>query len=351
MIDQVISTAASPYQPARHTYRTFAASNHSATISMSKKIQPNEKNRLHPRNRNRERYDVKALVQTVPELKDYIILSKQGIETVDFSDPEAVRLLNTAILKHYYGIEKWDFPKENLCPPIPGRADYIHYIADLLAEHNSGKIPKGEKVTGFDVGTGAGCIYPIIGTTEYGWKFVATEIDNKSLRSAQHIAKINSSLTDKIEFRRQGDPNDVFFGVWSRLERVDFTMCNPPFHASAEEAMKGSRRKVANLSGKKVSTPERNFSGAPHELITEGGEIKFIQNMVKESTKFGKNCLWFSTIVSKQSNLKKVEEALKRAKALQTRIIPMGTGNKSSRLMVWSFLSKAERKQWREERW
>lgn len=318
---------------------------------MSKDLKTPEKSRLHPRNRNRERYDVGALVKALPELKEHIILSKHGIETVDFSNPDAVRLLNTAILKHYYGIEKWDFPKENLCPPIPGRADYIHHMADLLAEHNSGKIPKGEKVTGFDVGTGAGCIYPIIGTSEYGWKFIATEIDTKSLRSAQHIAKINSSLTDKIEFRRQGDPNDVFFGVWSRLEKVDFTMCNPPFHASAEEALKGTRRKVANLSGKKATAPERNFSGVHHELITEGGEIKFIQNMVKESSKFGKNCLWFTTIVSKQSNLKKVQGFLERAKALQTRTIPMGTGNKSSRVVAWSFLSKAERKLWREERW
>jgi 23S rRNA (adenine1618-N6)-methyltransferase len=45
------------------------------------------------------------------------------------------------LLISYYDIQKWDIP-HYLCPPIPGRADYIHYIADLLAESNNGIIPK-----------------------------------------------------------------------------------------------------------------------------------------------------------------------------------------------------------------
>lgn len=62
---------------------------------------PAEKNRLHPRNRNKVRYDLLALVKTNSKLTDYIVLNKHGLQSVDFSDPMAVRLLNKALL-HFY---------------------------------------------------------------------------------------------------------------------------------------------------------------------------------------------------------------------------------------------------------
>ena len=98
-----------------------------------------EKPRLHPRNKNRERYDLDALIVAIPELKNHVKPNKFGADSVDFSNPIAVKLLNRALLSHYYGIKNWNFPKENLCPPIPGRADYLHLIVDLLSESNSGK--------------------------------------------------------------------------------------------------------------------------------------------------------------------------------------------------------------------
>ena len=309
------------------------------------------KARLHPRNKNRERYDLSSLTKATPSLKQYVVPNKYGVESVDFSNPAAVRLLNTAILSHYYGIKEWEFPEENLCPPIPGRADYIHQIADLLAEDNFGTIPSGERVVGFDIGVGASCIYPIIGVTEYGWSFIGSDTDSNSVESAQRIADSNRSLKGKIECRLQKDSKDVLYGVLDREDRVDFVVCNPPFHASVEEAQEGSRRKVKNLSGKKVDNPKLNFSGISAELVYAGGEYRFIQNLVRESEKYAKNSLWFSTLVSKQSNLKKIHGLLDRTDAIQIRTIAMGTGNKSTRLVAWSFLSKVQRKEWREERW
>lgn len=318
---------------------------------MAEEKKKQTKARLHPRNKNRERYDLSSLIKATPSLKKYVVPNKYGVESVDFSDAAAVRLLNTAILNHYYGIKEWEFPAENLCPPIPGRADYIHQIADLLAEDNFGNIPSGEGVVGFDVGVGASCIYPIIGVTEYGWSFIGSDTDPKSVDSAQRIADSNPSLKGKIECRLQKDSKDVLYGVLDREAGVDFVICNPPFHSSVEEAQEGSRRKVKNLSGKKVDKPELNFSGISTELIYAGGEYRFIQNLVRESEKFAKNCLWFSTLVSKQSNLKKIHSLLERTDTIQIRTISMGTGNKSTRLVAWSFLSKAQRKEWREERW
>jgi len=309
------------------------------------------KARLHSRNKNRVRYDLSALTSSNPELKKYIMPNKFGADSVDFSNPHAVKLLNKGLLNHYYGIENWEFPDENLCPPIPGRADYIHHIADLLGENNFGTIPTGDIINCLDIGVGASCIYPIIGVTEYGWNFIGTDIVPKSIASAQSIVNSNSSLKDRIECRLQKKPKTVFLGVIRKEDKIDVTICNPPFHSSIEDAQKGTRRKIKNLSGKKVKTPELNFAGIRNELICDGGENKFIQSMIRESEKFSKKCYWFSTLVSKQANLKGIYKLLNKIEVIQIKTIPMGTGNKSSRIVAWTFLSRDEQKEWRETRW
>ena len=310
-----------------------------------------EKTRLHPRNKNRERYDLRALTTAVPELQPHVRVNEFGAESIDFSDPRAVKLLNKALLNHYYGITNWDFPDDNLCPPVPGRADYLHHLADLLGGSNGGVIPTVEKVTCLDVGTGASCIYPILGVAEYGWRFIASDIDPRSMASAEHIIRSNPSISGKVECRLQKDPKAIFQGILTKEERIDITLCNPPFHASLAEAQQGTRRKVQNLSGKRMKTPELNFAGISNELIYAGGEYGFIQNMIRESKLFSKSCFWFSTLVSKQSNLKGVQGALERSGAHRIKTIPMGTGNKISRIVAWTFLSGKEQKEWIATKW
>ena len=310
-----------------------------------------EKSRLHSRNKNRDKYDLSALTICNPELKKYIVPNRSGGDSIDFSNPLAVKVLNRALLNHYYGIENWEFPDENLCPPIPGRADYIHHIADILAENNFGKIPTGENVICLDVGLGASCIYPIVGVTEYDWTFIGSDIDPNAIASAQNIIDSNASLKNRVECRLQENSSDVFYGIVSKEEKIELTICNPPFHASIEDAQKGSRRKAKNLSGKNVKSPRLNFSGIASELVCEGGENQFIQNMIRESLEFSKTCYWFSTLVSKQSNLKGIYRLLENSAATQIKMIPMGTGNKSSRIVAWTFLSLIEQKEWRKTRW
>lgn len=318
---------------------------------MSTEPNTQEKTRLHIRNKNRERYDLEALIVAEPGLADHIKPNKYGAESVDFSNPSAVKLLNKALLNHYYGIKNWDFPDENLCPPIPGRADYLHFMADLLTQSNFGEIPAGEKVSVLDIGVGASCIYPIIGVTEYGWNFIGSDIDPKSLEAADKIVGSNEVLTGKIECRLQENPEFILEGILKSDEKIDMMICNPPFHASPEEAKKESRRKVTNLTGKKVTKPVLNFAGVSAELIYEGGEVAFINKIIDESERFSKNCYWFSTLVSKQSTLKGMYKALNLMEITQIKTIPLGTGNKSSRIVAWSFLTKEEQKQWRETRW
>jgi 23S rRNA (adenine1618-N6)-methyltransferase len=311
-----------------------------------KREHPKEKTQLHPRNKHRERYNFKKLIQSCPELAPFVSLNKYDDESVDFFNPEAVMMLNKALLNAYYDIVSWDIPKGYLCPPIPGRADYLHYLADLLGVKNKGKIPTGSSLKCFDIGVGANCVYPIIGCCEYGWSFVGTDIDPVAIQSARNIVELNPSLKGKVEMRLQNNPKDILRGIIKKDELFDLTICNPPFHASLAEARSGTLRKLNNLKSKKVSSAILNFGGRNSELWCEGGEEWFIQEMVYESKEFSSSCFWFSTLISKESTLKTVYEALRKVEAVEVKTIPMGQGNKISRIVAWTFLTPEQQVKW-----
>lgn len=318
---------------------------------MSIKKSGRDKPELHQRNKNHNRYDLKAMIISTPELKKYIQPNRLGKDSIDFSNPLGVRILNKSILNYYYGIEYWEFPETSLCPPIPGRAEYIHHIADLLSENNNGEIPKSKKITCLDIGTGASCIYPIIGVIEYDWEFIGSDIDMRSIESSENIVNLNQDLKGKITLKKQKNPNFIFRGIIDKKDKIDISICNPPFHSSKKEALKGTRRKIRNLTGKKTNNPKLNFSGNNNELICKGGEYQFLCNMILESKEFGKSCFWFSSLVSKESNLKRIKQFLEKNNPTETKIINIGTGNKKSRILAWTYLTPKERNIWRENRW
>ncbi len=309
-----------------------------------------DKTELHPRSKHTGNYNFEALVGICPDLKEFIIENKFGAPTIDFSVRDGVRMLNKAILALHYKIPHWNVPLNYLVPPIPGRVDYIHYLADLLGESGNGAIPKGPKISGLDVGTGASMIYPLLGFREYGWSFVGVDIDLVSITSAQEIVKDNELPKKSFQLRLQKNEKDYFFGAITREEKYDFTMCNPPFHSSLGDAEKGNVRKWANLKGRR-KTVEYNFGGRTNELWTEGGERQFVLDMIEESQYYGETCFWFTTLVSKQSNLKGIYQKLDGVNAKDVQTVDMGQGNKVSRVVAWTFLSKKQRKEWVAERW
>ncbi len=310
-----------------------------------------EKSKLHPRNRHRGRYDFKDLAACCPELNAFVILNAYDDESVDFSNPQAVKMLNKALLKYFYDVDFWEIPDDYLCPPIPGRADYIHHIADLLAASNNGEIPTGKHINCLDIGVGANCVYPIIGSWEYGWSFVGSDVDAVSIASANKIIKNNPRLKDAVECRLQTAPKNIFRGIIGEDEFYDLTICNPPFHASAAEAKAGTLRKLSNLGNRKITKPVRNFGGQNREIWCEGGEEKFVEKMIGESLEFKISCFWFSTLIAKQKSLKSVYAALKNVEAFEVKTIPMGQGNKISRVVAWTFLNEKQRENWVKTRW
>ncbi|MFC3024622.1 23S rRNA (adenine(1618)-N(6))-methyltransferase RlmF [Vibrio zhugei] len=318
---------------------------------------------LHAKNRHQGLYNFELLSQAVPELRAYLVKNPRGQWTIPFSDPQAVLLLNQALLSHHYGIHFWQIPVGYLCPPIPGRADYIHRAAELL--FSDCPTLQGQAITMLDIGMGANAIYPIIAATEYDWQVVGSDIDPVSIRNAANIVENNSRLKDKVVVRLQSQPTTMFTGIILPKERYALTTCNPPFHASAEEAQQRTRRKLTNLGkhqhkrtkSANVSSSKQtkstaltlNFGGQQGELWCQGGEASFLRRLVQDSANYATQVLWFSSLISKKDNVRWMKKQLAKVGACDVRIVDMAQGQKISRFIAWSFQNAEQRKQWSQE--
>ena len=294
---------------------------------------------FHPKNKHLYGYAMSELCKIFPLLQEFVFVNKFGTETIDFANSKAVKNLNTALLFKDYNIQFWEFPDDNLCPPIPGRVDYVHHLADLIRVSGI----KGN-IRVLDIGTGASCIYPILGNAEYNWEFVATDIDKKSLDCAQLILKKNK-LTNCIILKHQINSTQIFKGILKSTDKYSASMCNPPFYRSQEEAILANTRKLKGL-GSKNDVNARNFSGNQQELWYKGGEKAFVHTYLYESSLFKTQCFWYSTLVSKKENLESMYVSLKKLNATEINTIPMQQGNKITRIVAWTFLNNQEQKEW-----
>jgi 23S rRNA (adenine1618-N6)-methyltransferase len=323
-------------------------------IAMNKskfKIFSKEKGTIHPRNKMLGGYDFDLLTGVNPNLTEFVILNPSGVKTIDFSNSMAVKALNTALLKKSYNINTWDVPTGYLVPPIPGRADHIHHLADMLASTNKDIIPIGRSMRIMDIGVGSSCVYPIIGSREYGWSFVGTDVDEDALKSARTIINADKELKDLVELRLQKDPKSVLKGVLTAEDDFDLIMCNPPFHATFEDMKTAVERKWNNLKLKPEGSPHLNFGGVETELIYPGGELAFVLRMAAESVLFKKNVYWFSSLISKEENLQPLYNVLGKMDTTEVRTVEMIHGQKKSRIVAWTFLTEYGQRGWREGHW
>ncbi|MCH4295017.1 23S rRNA (adenine(1618)-N(6))-methyltransferase RlmF [Shewanella sp. 3B26] len=296
---------------------------------------------LHPDNAHRDGYDFGALVASFPPLKAFVRPNAYGNPSIDFARPEAVKALNCALLKHHYGIQGWDIPKGFLCPPIPGRVDYLHHLEDLLTQ-----TPAAEGLPVLDIGTGANGIYALLAASRFGREVVATDIAKASLANVARVLAANPQLNARVSLRHQTNPKRIFAGVVTDEECFAACVCNPPFHASADDAAGGSRKKLAGLaksrgnqtgSAEKAGAPRLNFGGQDAELWCDGGERRFLLRMIEESARRPQLCLWFTSLVSKGENVRPCKRQLEKLGAAEVKVLEMHQGMKITRVLAWRF--------------
>lgn len=294
---------------------------------------------MHKNSLHTNSYDFELLTKNHEALKSHVFVNDYQNQTIDFSNPEAVKALNTALLYTHYDVKFWEFPDKNLCPPIPSRADYIHHLADLLRRSH---LESDVKV--LDIGVGASCIYPLLGNSIYNWSFVGSDIDEKSLQIAQKIIDKNN-LENVIELRLQRDYQHILKGILNPSDKFTASVCNPPFFKSQADALDATKTKLKGL-GNKSDKVIRNFSGTPKELCYAGGEKAFLHNYLYESSQFPKQCYWFTSLVSNVSHVRSMEASLKKLGATEFLVLDMIQGNKVSRVVAWSFLTEKEQNDW-----
>ena len=306
------------------------------------------KTSLHPQNPFAAPYPLAELVQLQPALAAYLKTTPDGRETLNFAEPAAVTLLNTALLQWQCGLVHYHVPPGYLCPAVPGRLDYLLYLQDLLTASFQGKKVPAAAVQLLDIGCGANLIYSILAAKALRWQAIGSDIDAKALQNAATLIEQNG-LQRQLSLRQQANPQAIFHGVIQKGDYLDLTLCNPPFHDSPDAAAAGSARKQRNL-GLDSAAP-LNFAGQANELWCEGGEPAFLRRMLAESKDFAHQVYWFSTLVSKQQHLPKLQQQLQQLGATQVQVIEMSQGNKQSRILAWSFLTPELAALWRQHRW
>ncbi len=142
-------------------------------------------------------------------------------------------------------------------------------------------------------------------------------------------------MTRQIRLRRQKESQAIFHGVIHKNETYDATLCNPPFHDSAESARAGGERKRRNLGLGAESG--LNFGGQQQELWCEGGEVAFISQMIRESQAFARQVKWFTSLVSRGDNLPPLYRLLTEVGAVKVVKKEMAQGQKQSRFIAWSY--------------
>ncbi len=284
---------------------------------------------MHKANKHKRKYDFKKLKLAIPELEKYVKKNPKGEYTIDFGNDRAVKLLNTALLKSDYGIKYWDFPTGHLCPPVPGRADYIHYLHDLLTAQKN--IPNTNYI--LDIGTGASIIYPILGCKIYGWQFKASDISTESLKNAEKIIAGNH-LEECIHLAYQKKTKQILKDIILPGEKFMATMCNPPFYASEIAAKKANLRKNKALN---LTRDGRNFKGLPNELWIDGGEVQFIKTYIDESILYKNQVGLYTTLVAYQKHIPILVRYLRRNKIKNFDLTSFGQGQKSAHILSWHF--------------
>ncbi|KAK1723627.1 hypothetical protein CaCOL14_007220 [Colletotrichum acutatum] len=245
---------------------------------------------------------------------------------LDFNDPSAVMQLTKTLLKADFGLNI-ELPDDRLCPPVPNRHNYLLWLKTLLDSTTYG-VPD-QKVLGLDIGTGASCIYPLLGCTQRKWSFFATDIDSKSLQFAQRNVELNN-LQSRISVIARVPQDPIMPLADLGIESLTFVMTNPPFYTSEDDLL--------NSAKQKSRPPLTACTGAPVEMVTDGGEVKFVSRILEESLFLRERVQWYTSMFGKQSSLEEFIAILKEKNINNYAVTEFVQGNKTRRWAVaWSF--------------
>ncbi|KAL6078541.1 hypothetical protein STEG23_011110 [Scotinomys teguina] len=283
---------------------------------------------MHVRNRYKDKPpDFAYLASKYPDFKQHIQINLNGRVSLNFKDPEAVRALTCTLLREDFGLSI-DIPLERLIPTVPLRLNYIHWVEDLIGHQDS---DKGTLRRGIDIGTGASCIYPLLGATLNGWYFLATEVDDMCFNYAKKNVEQNN-LSDLIKVVKVPQKTLLMDALKEESEIVyDFCMCNPPFFANQLEAQ------GVNSRNSRRPPPSSINTGGITEIMAEGGELEFVKRIIHDSLQLKKRLRWYSCMLGKKCSLAPLKEELRVQGVPKVTFTEFCQGRTMRWALAWSF--------------
>ncbi|XP_038549975.1 RNA N6-adenosine-methyltransferase mettl16 [Micropterus salmoides] len=279
---------------------------------------------MHPRNRYKDKPpDFGYLASKYPDFQQHVHTSLTGRPVVNFKEPEAVRALTCTLLREDFGLTI-EIPLERLIPTVPLRLNYIHWVEDLI---DGQKQPR----RGIDIGTGASCIYPLLGATMNGWYFLATEVDDICFDYATKNVEQNN-LSELIKVVKVPQKTLLMDALKEETELVyDFCMCNPPFFANQLEA------KGVNSRNSRRPPPSSVNTGGVTEIMAEGGELEFVKRIIHDSLQLKKRLRWYSCMLGKKCSLTPLKEELRKQGVPKVTHTEFCQGRTMRWALAWSF--------------
>ncbi|KAF2187877.1 hypothetical protein K469DRAFT_748726 [Zopfia rhizophila CBS 207.26] len=275
--------------------------------------------------------DFKALAKNDENFKK---ISEKSKGFLNFQDPETMQILTKAIVKVDFGLHI-DLPDDRLCPPVPIRWNYVSWVQSLIdttgPDYTQTYDPT-RQVMGLDIGTGASAIYTLLlQKTRPNWNMCATDIDKKSFDSAVRNLALNGMIT-RTRLLQTMEGNAVIPLNLLGVERLDFTICNPPFFADEKEMR-------ASLKGERKSwAPNSVCTGNEVEMICPGGDIGFVTRIIEESLLLRDKVTWYSSMLGKLESAKAVVDKLKKNGVNNWAVGCLDAGGLTKRWVVaWSF--------------
>jgi 23S rRNA A1618 N6-methylase RlmF len=171
-------------------------------------------------------------------------------------------------------------------------------------------------------GTGASCIYPLLGCRIYGWHFVGTDIDQESLQHAQINIDANPDFKSCITLVHNSDASKIIDHVIDE-KNYDFVMCNPPFFDHDEVL-------------------DKNCQATDNELKTSGGEAEFVKIMIDDSITFGDRIVWYTSMLGKKSSLVPIKQYLAQVGINQVYTTAFVQGKTRRWGIAWTLSSHAK---------
>uniref|UniRef100_A0A8B9SMN2 U6 small nuclear RNA (adenine-(43)-N(6))-methyltransferase n=1 Tax=Anas platyrhynchos TaxID=8839 RepID=A0A8B9SMN2_ANAPL len=283
---------------------------------------------MHARNRYKDKPpDFAYLAGKHPEFRQHVQTTLSGRVSLNFKDPEAVRALTCTLLKEDFGLTI-DIPLERLIPTVPLRLNYIHWVEDLIGHQGADKAVLRR---GIDIGTGASCIYPLLGSTLNGWYFLATEVDDMCFNYAKKNVEQNN-LSDLIKVVKVPQKTLLMDALKEESEIIyDFCMCNPPFFANQLEA------KGVNSRNPRRPPPSSVNTGGITEIMAEGGELEFVKRIIHDSLQLKKRLRWYSCMLGKKCSLAPLKEELRIQGVPKVTHTEFCQGRTMRWALAWSF--------------